>query len=490
VSDGRAGGSGGAGGSRPNVVLVMADDHAAHAIGAYGSRINQTPGIDRLAHQGMRFDACFCTNSICSPSRATILTGTYNHVNGVTTLTTPFDARQPTFPAIFQDAGYRTALVGKWHLGHGGNHDPTGFDWWTVLPDQGDYHDPTFLEAGGRRVVRSGYATDVITDVALDWIDAGDRDRPFLALVHHKAPHRSWEPAPRHQALFDEPVPEPPTLRDDYVGRSTPAVEARMRLWDLTEEDLKGIVPPGLTDDEELVWRYQRYIKDYLRCVAALDENVARILDYLDERGLAEDTVVIYTSDQGFFLGDHGWFDKRFMYEESLRMPFLVRYPRLIAPGSTSDAIVLNVDVAQTLLELAGVEPRSPMQGRSLVPLLRGERPPEWRTSIYYRYWMHLDGSHGVWAHRGVRTDRYKLVHYYGDALDQPGTRDEPRPEVWELFDLQADPYELHSLHDDPAHAGLLGQLRAELDRLVADVGDVDPARDPRRHARRQETAP
>ena len=467
----------------------MADDHAAHAIGAYASRINQTPGIDRLAREGMRFDACFCTNSICSPSRATILTGTYNHVNGVTTLSTPFDARQPTFPAMFRDAGYRTALVGKWHLGHGGIHDPTGFDWWTVLPDQGEYHDPTFLEAGGRTVVRRGYATDVITDLALDWIDAGDRDRPFLALVHHKAPHRSWEPAPRHRALFDEPVPEPATLRDDYVGRSTAAVEARMRLWDLTEEDLKGIVPPGLSDDEELVWRYQRYIKDYLRCVAALDENVARILDYLDERGLAEDTMVTYTSDQGFFLGDHGWFDKRFMYEESLRMPFLVRYPRLVAPGSTTDAIVLNVDVAQTLLELAGIEPTSPMQGRSLVPLLRGERPPDWRTSMYYRYWMHLDGSHGVWAHRGVRTDRYKLVHYYSDALDQPGTRDEQLPEEWELFDLNADPYELHSLHEDPAHASLLGELRAELDRLGEEVGDVDPTHDPRRHAARQQEA-
>jgi arylsulfatase A-like enzyme len=467
---------------RPNIVLVMADDHAAHAIGVYGSRINETPGIDRLAAEGMRFDACFCTNSICSPSRATILTGTYNHVNGVTTLDTPFDARQPTFPAMLREAGYQTALFGKWHLGHGGIHDPSGFDYWTVLPDQGEYHGPTFLEAGGRRLRRAGYVTDIITDLAIDWIAARDPDRPFCALVHHKAPHRAWEPAARHATLFeDADVPEPATLRDDYVGRSTAAVEARMRLWDLTEEDLKAVVPPHLTSDEELRWRYQRYMKDYLRCVAALDENVDRLLAFLDAADLAETTVVAYTSDQGFFLGDHGWFDKRFMYEESLRMPLLVRYPPEVSPGSGSDAIVLNVDFAQTFCDLAEVEPSAPMQGRSLRPLLRGATAPDWRTSMYYRYWMHLDGSHGVWAHRGVRTLTHKLVHYYADALGQPGARDEPRPEEWELFDLVADPWELHSLHDDPASADLLAELRAELDGLSDEVGDVAPNADARR---------
>jgi arylsulfatase A-like enzyme len=464
----------------------MADDHAAHAIGAYGSRINETPSIDRLAAEGMRFDACFCTNSICSPSRATILTGTYNHVNGVTTLSTPFDGRQPTFPGLLRRAGYQTALIGKWHLGHGGIHDPTGFDYWTVLPDQGEYHDPTFLETDGRPTVRRGYATDVITDLALEWIDDRDPDRPFLAMIQHKAPHRSWEPAPRHARLYaDAPIPEPATLRDDHLGRSTAAVEARLRLWDLNEEDLKGLVPPGLTDDEELRWRYQRFIADYLRCVAALDENVGRILDHLDARGLADDTVVVYTSDQGFFLGDHGWFDKRFMYEESLRMPFLVRYPRMVAPGSTSDAIVLNVDFAQTFLELAGEEAPSRMQGRSLVPLLRGAAIDDWRTSMYYRYWMHLDASHGVPAHRGVRTQRHKLVHYYGEGLGQPGSGTETRPEEWELFDLRDDPFELNDLHADPAHADLLAGLRAELRRLSDEVGDVAPDADPRRSAAR-----
>jgi arylsulfatase A-like enzyme len=469
-------------GRRPNILFVMADDHAAHAIGTYGSRVNATPSIDRLAAEGMRFDACFCTNSICSPSRATILTGTYNHVNGVTTLDTHLDGRLPTFPKMLQAAGYQTAMIGKWHLGHGGIHDPTGFDWWSVLPDQGEYHDPTFLEADGREVVRHGYATDLITDLALEWIDRCDPDRPFLAMVHHKAPHRSWEPADRHADLYaDAPIPEPPTLRDDHVGRSSAAVEARMQLWDLTAEDLKQVVPPGLTDDEELSWRYQRYMQDYLRCVAALDENVGRLLDGLEERGIGDDTVLVYTSDQGFFLGDHGWFDKRFMYEESLRMPFILRYPRLVAAGSSFDAIVLNLDVAQTLLDLAGVEPSAPMQGRSLVPLLRGERPSNWRTSLYYRYWMHLDGSHGVWAHRGVRTARHKLVHYYGEGMDQPGARDDPRPEEWELFDLEADPFELHSLHADPGHAELMASLRSELRRLSDEVGDVEPAADPRR---------
>ncbi len=466
----------------------MADDHAAHAIGAYGSAINETPGIDRLAHEGMRFDACFCTNSICSPSRATILTGTYNHVNGVTTLDTPMDARQPAFPGMLRDAGYQTALIGKWHLGHGGIHDPVGFDHWTVLPDQGAYHDPLFLEPGGREVVREGYATDLITDLALDWIGARDRNRPFLAMIHHKAPHRSWEPAKRHVTLYDDTtIPEPPTLRDDYVGRSTAAVEARMRLWSLTETDLKGLVPPGLTEDEELVWRYQRYIKDYLRCVTALDENVTRLLDALDDEGLADDTVVVYTSDQGFFLGDHGWYDKRFMYEESLRMPLLVRFPREVTAGTSSAAIVLNVDFAQTFLDLAGVTPTRPMQGRSLRPILRGEAPADWRTSMYYRYWMHADSSHRVWAHRGVRTDRHKLIHYYSEPLNQPGAWDEPHPEEWELFDLVADPFELRSLHDDPTHAGVLADLRAELDRLSDEVGDVAPDADPR--ARRKGTS-
>ena len=454
----------------------MADDHAAHAISAYGSRVNRTPGMDRLADEGMRLDSCFCTNSLCSPSRAAILTGTYNHINGVTSNSSKFDARQPTYVGRLQEAGYQTFLSGKWHLGHGGVHDPRGFDRWSILEEHGRYFDPEFLGPRGSRTVRPGYTTDVITDQALEWLRDRDRSRPFCMLVQHKAPHRPWEFADRHAGLFaDENVPEPPTLRDDYTGRGTPAHEATMRVKnDLTLEDLKQFVPDGLTDDAELHWKYERYIVDYLRCVAALDENVARLLDFLDDEGLAENTIVAYTSDQGFFLGDHGWYDKRFMYEESLRMPFLVRYPREIAAGSVSDRIALNVDFGPTFLDLAGVPVPAFMQGRSLRPLLRGEPPDDWRTSMYYRYWVNLDIAHHVWAHYGVRTDRYKLVYYYAEPCDTPGAYDEPRVPEWELFDLERDPLELRSVYDDPPYASVVRDLKAELRRLQTELGDTD----------------
>ena len=455
----------------------MADDHSAGAVSAYDSRLTATPAIDRIGEEGARFDHAFCENSLCTPSRAAILTGVYSHVHGATTLATPFDARQPAFPGLLRDAGYQTMLVGKWHLGHGGIHDPHGFDRWSVLPDQGDYHDPTFLEPGGREIVRPGYVTDVITDVTLNWLADRDRSRPFCLLVHHKAPHRSWEPADRHAGLFEgEDVPEPPTLRDDYSGRASPAREARMRIAeDLTEEDLKSPVPAGLDGDAELRWRYQRYIKDYLRCVAALDDSVGRLLDGLDAAGLADDTIVVYTSDQGFFLGEHGWYDKRFMDEASIRMPLLVRYPRLVPTGSVVDRIVVNVDFAPTFLELAGVPVPNRMQGRSLVPLLAGTQPDDWRTAMYYRYWMHLDSIHRVGAHYGIRTERYKLIHYYGQACGQPGAADDPRPPEWELFDLVADPFERRSVYDDPDYAGVAGALTGQLRRLQEELGDTAP---------------
>jgi arylsulfatase A-like enzyme len=459
---------------RPNIVLVVADDHAAHAVGAYGSVVNETPHLDRLAAGGMRFDACFCTNSLCAPSRATILTGTYNHVNGVHTLSSQFDARQWTFVAALRDAGYQTALFGKWHLGHGGVHDPRGFDAWEVLPDQGDYHDPTFLLPDGTSHVRSGYVTDIITDLSLRWLRARDRTRPFALLVHHKAPHRSWEYDERHAHLFaDRDVPVPDTFGDDYEHRSTAAKVARMRVSeDLRAEDLKEPVPPGLTPRAEAHWKYQRYIKDYLRCVASIDDNMGRLLDGLDAEGVTDDTVVAYTSDQGFFLGDHGWYDKRFMYEESLRMPLLVRYPREVARGSSTEAMALNVDFAQTFLDLAGVPAPPDRQGRSLRPLLRGDEPADWRDAVYYRYWEHDDGIHHVWAHYGIRTSRWKLVHYYADGLGLPGTSDRTMPPEWELFDLERDPREVHSLHDDPAYADVVADLRARLRALQDELGD------------------
>lgn len=459
---------------RPDIVLIVADDHAAHALSAYGSVVNETPQLDRLATGGMRFDSCFCTNSLCAPSRATILTGTYNHINGVTTLSTEFDARQPTFVSALQAAGYQTALFGKWHLGHGSSHDPRGFDDWEVLPDQGDYHDPTFLLPDGTSHVRPGYVTNVITDLAIDWLRARDPDRPFCLLVHHKAPHRSWEYDERHAGLYaDHDVPVPQTYSDDYSHRSTEARVARMRVRDdLRDEDLKEPLPTGLTAEEEAQWKYQRYIKDYLRCVASIDDNTGRLVDALDEDGLTGTTLVAYTSDQGFFLGDHGWYDKRFMYEESLRMPLLVRYPPLVAPGSSTDDMVLNVDFAQTFLDLAGVTAPSRMQGRSLVPLLAGATPPSWRTAVYYRYWEHDDSIHHVWAHYGIRTRRWKLVRYYADGLGLPGTGARAMPPEWELFDLESDPHELHSLHDDPDHAGIFHDLREQLARLQREVGD------------------
>jgi len=475
--------------ARPNLLFVMSDDHAAHAISAYttGDRparparpqINHTPHLDRIAEGGMRFDSCFCTNSICTPSRASVLTGTYNHVNGATTRVTPMDNTLDTFPKRLQAAGYQTALFGKWHLGHGPDHDPTGFDRWRVLPGQGHYHNPVMLQprADGRGhdvVERGGYVTDLITDDALRWLDRRDPDRPFALLVHHKAPHRSWEPSREHFTLFDDvDIPEPETMRDDHQGRAEVVQAMRMRLMDLDPVvDLKATVPPGLTEDEEVRWRYQRYIKDYLRTIASVDDNVGRLLDRLDDEGIADDTIVVYTSDQGFFLGDHGWFDKRMMYEESVAMPLLVRYPRAVAAGSVCDDLALNVDFAPTFLELAGVDVPDDMQGTSLVPLLEGERPTDWQDSMYYRYWMHDDAIHRVPAHYGVRTRTHKLIGYYNDPLEQAGARGPAGTPEWELFDLEADPWELHNVIGDPAYRDVALELQAELSRLQAEVGD------------------
>jgi arylsulfatase A-like enzyme len=468
--------------SRPNILFIMSDDHAAHAMSCYGSRINTTPNLDRIAEGGMRFDNCFCTNSICTPSRATILSGTYNHVNQVTTLNTPMDNRLQTFPKLLQEAGYQTAVYGKWHLGTGPDHCPAGFDDWAVLPGQGYYHNPEFIfkgpDGGTRKTVR-GYVTDIITDFSLEWLKQRDPDRPFCLLYHHKAPHRPWYPDEKHAGMFlNEDVPEPDTLQDDYSGRASAAAIAKMRVGvDMNHKDLKCEEPEGLSEEELRTWGYQRYIKDYLRVVASIDDNVGRVLDYLDEQGLAENTLVIYTSDQGFFLGDHGWFDKRFMYEESLRMPFILRYPREVSPGSINDDIVLNVDFASLFMDLAGESIPAEWQGRSFRPLLRGETPPDWREGMYYRYWMH-DAHHIVTAHYGIRTKRYKLIYYYGDGLDQPGCRDEIREPEWELFDLEKDPCELHSVYDDPAYADTLAELKCELHRLQEAVGDERYSKD------------
>lgn len=458
---------------RPNILFIMADDHASHAMSCYGSRINQTPNLDRIAHGGMRFDNCFCTNSICTPSRATILAGTYNHINNVTTLASKMDNRLLTFPKLLRESGYQTAIVGKWHLGQGPEHQPTGFDFWRVLPGQGLYHDPEMIDEDGRKVW-DGYVTDLITEMCLDWLKNRDKERPFCLLCHHKAPHRHWEPDEKHAHMYEDvDIPEPKTFNDDYSNRASAAAAATMRIErDLNKRDLKMPVPERLTKAEEKSWKYQRYIKDYLRCVASIDDNVGRLLDYLDEEGLADNTMVIYTSDQGFFLGDHGWYDKRFMYEESLRMPFIVRFPREIKPETVNEDIILNVDFAPLFLDLADIEIPKEFQGRSFRPLLQGHIPEDWQRAMYYRYWMHK-AHHNVYAHYGIRTLRYKLIYYYSDALGQPGAIDETYEPEWELFDLKKDPYELNNVYDDRVYTDVVKELKRELHRLQDEVGDT-----------------
>lgn len=457
---------------RPNIIFIMSDDHAAHAIGCYGSQINKTPNIDRIASEGMRLDNCFCTNAICTPSRASILTGTYNHVNGVKTLSDRLDGRQLTVSKLLQENGYQTAIVGKWHLGHGEESDPTGFDFWSVVPGQGDYIDPAFIEMG-RMIQVQGYATDIITDKSIEWMEQRDVNKPFFLMCHHKAPHRPWIFDEKHAHMYEDiDIPEPVTFNDDYANRATAAAVAEMRIdRDLTVRDLKMDPPAHLEGAALKSWKYQRYIKDYLRCIASIDDNVGRMLDYLEQEGLSEDTIVIYTSDQGFFLGDHGWYDKRFMYEESLRMPFVIRYPRKISQGTSSGHMVLNVDFAPLFLSYAGVEVPESMQGVSFHPILEGNNPADWRTSMYYRYWMHLS-EHKVYAHYGIRTEQYKLIYYYADALGTLGSEDEPKVPEWELFDLKKDPYEMINVYHDPDYERVAIVLERELYRLQEELGD------------------
>ncbi len=459
---------------RPNIIFIMTDDHASHAISCYGSKINKTPNIDRLARDGMLFKNCFCTNSICAPSRAVILTGKHSHINGIIDNRKRFDGSQQTFPKLLQKAGYQTAMIGKWHL----KTDPTGFDYWNVLPGQGKYYNPDMKEMGQMKRY-TGYVTDIITDHALKWLRQRNKDKPFCLMYQHKAPHRPWEPGPKHLTMYDDvTIPEPDDLFDDYSGRGRAAKEQDMTIEKtMNARDLKLTPPPNLTPEQkkawdaaygpknkafeqanlqgqELVrWKYQRYIKDYLRCIASVDENIGRLLDYLDEAGLTENTAVFYTSDQGFYLGDHGWFDKRFIYEESLRMPLLVRYPREVKAGSVNEDLVQNLDFAPTFLDLAGVEAPRDMQGRSLLRLLQGKTPRRWRKAIYYHY-HEYPGAHSVKRHYGIRTERYKLIHFYYD-IDE-----------WELYDLEKDPQEMKNVLDDPAYAEVVKELKAQLKRL------------------------
>lgn len=469
------------GGRRPNIVLILTDDHAAHAISAYGSAVNVTPRIDEIGRLGVRFTNCFATNSLCSPSRASILTGTYSHVNGVSTLVTPIDAGQPTFVSQLRQVGYRTAMVGKWHMGDGPGHDPQGFDYWDVFIEQGEYHDPRLLSAEGLRVER-GYATDIVTDLTMRWVEGLTGDDPWCALVYHKAPHRPWQPDAAHDGMFaGTHIPLPATFDDDLATRSVSARRAAMRLVDhLSREDLKSDPPEGLSYEEQGLWKYQRFMEDYLAVVASVDDNVGRLVDWLRERGELDDTLLIYASDQGFFLGDHGWFDKRFMYEESLRMPMLLSYPRRVPAGTVHSGIVTNVDFAQTILDAADVPHHPRMQGRSFWSDLVGEPGPAPAEGMYYRYWEHDDVWHKAPAHYGYRTERYKIVYFYNDGLGLAGTGPLTYAGEWELYDLERDPSELRNVYDDPEYADVRADMARRLWQAQAAVEDLPHPGQPR----------
>jgi arylsulfatase A-like enzyme len=466
---------------RPNFVFIFTDDHCQQALSAYDPSRTSTPNLDRIAREGMRFERCYVTNGICGPSRAVIQTGKYSHVNGFMVNGQSFDGSQQTFPKLLRQAGYETAVIGKWHL----ESDPQGFDHWDILLGQGPYYNPPMKTVGpdGRPQVRPhvGYTTDLITDKALAWLKEGrDASRPFLLMCQHKAPHREWAPGPKYLDWLDDvEVPEPATLWDDYANRASPAAEQAMTVRQhLNDTDLKLVPPKNLTPEqlerwnaayaaeneafrarratmteEEIVkWKYQRYVKDYLRCVRSVDDGVGALLDALDEAGLAENTVVVYSSDQGWYLGEHGWFDKRWMYEESLKTPLLVRWPGVAAPGSVNRDIVSNLDFAETFLDAAGLPVPGDMQGRSFVPLLRGRTPDDWRQTFYYHYYE-FPGAHSVARHYGVTDGSFKLIHYYEKG-------------EWELFDLARDPHELRSEYANPEFAPRVAAMKEELERL------------------------
>ena len=498
---------------RPNILFIFSDDHATHAIGAYGGlfqSIDPTPNIDRLAREGMVFENSFCTNSICGPSRAVILTGKHSHKNGFMNNGNRFNPDQVTFPKLLQACGYQTALFGKWHL----KSTPQGFDTWMVLPGQGAYYNPEFLTPDGNQVIK-GHCTKVVTDLAVDWLKEGrDPDKPFLLMCQHKAPHRNWMPAFEHIALYDDvDLPEPETLFDRWEDNALPArhqemeidrhldlhydlfvdltaefngdaIQARQdrsardNLWRMTPQQKKRWRDAYKADDaafhaanlsgKDLVrWKYQRYAKNYLRCVRGVDDSVGQLMATLKELGIEKNTIVIYSSDQGFYIGDHGWYDKRWMYEESLKMPLIIKWPGVTAPGSRNTQMVQNLDYAETLLEAAACDPDPEMQGQSLVPLLSGKVPDDWRKEIYYHYYE-FPSVHMVPRHYGIRNDRFKLMHFY--QFDE-----------WEFYDLKADPDELMNVYDDPRYAEHVKHMKQELVELrerVEDDSDVSLAPD------------
>ena len=491
--------------NRPNIVFIFTDDHAPHAIGAYDGwlkEVNPTPNIDQLAAQGMLFTNSFCTNSICGPSRAVIQTGKHSHKNGFRNNGDKFNWAQQTFPKLLQSAGYETAIYGKSHLAG----RPQGYDKWVVLPGQGLYYNPDFLTPEGK-VTIEGYCTDIVTDMGVEYLKEGrDKDKPFLLMVQHKAPHRCWMPAPRHLNLYDDiTIPEPATLFDDYKDNAPPArfqeleidrhmdphydlfldlvptekpeaiqqrqdrsawvnlqrfTPEQLKVWrDAWEPKDQAFHEANLSGDDLVRWKFQRYAKNYLRCVKGVDESVGRIMETLKEEGLAENTVVVYCSDQGFYVGDHGWYDKRWMYDESMKMPFVIKWPDVIKPGSVDEHLIQNIDYAATFLEMAATEVPEDIQGESLVPLLKGEAEADWRTSLYYHYYE-FPSVHMVPRHYGIRTERFKLMHFYEFG------------EEWEFYDLEKDPDELKNLYGKPRYAKLIEQHKMELKDLQQEYED------------------
>ena len=497
---------------RPNIVFIFADDHAYQAIGAYGSYLKdvvRTPNLDKLAGQGTLFRRCMVTNSICGPMRAVIQTGKHSHLNGFIRNGNKFNGHQTTFPKLLRKAGYQTAVVGKWHLGT--HQAPQGFDYSEVLIGQGPYYNPTMLKdakgtgdnAKRTKEKHTGYVSDIITDLTLKWLKEGrDKSKPFMLMCQHKAPHRAWDPKPEIYAGWkDTVIPEPKTLFEDYSDKVAPRGRQAMTLarhfrkgadakrdnyapGGLTAEQkakyLKMFADenadfakrlPNMSEEDRVRWVHQRYAKIYLACIESVDENVGRVLKYLEDEGLAENTIVIYSSDQGFYLGEHGWYDKRWVYEESLRTPMIVRWPGKTKPGSENGDIVSPLDFAQTFLDIAGVKAPDDMQGRSLVPVIKGQTPDDWRQSHYYHYYE-MPGAHSVGRHYAVCTQQHKLVRFYGK-----------QGEAWELIDLKADPLETKNFYDDPKYAKVQAELQAELKRLREhyQVPAVDPDKKPKK---------
>lgn len=499
---------------RPNIIVIYSDDHTAQAIGAYRDALRYgleldhtpTPHIDRLAEGGMRFDNAFVTNSICRPSRAVFLTGLHSHLNGVLTNADSIDVDLETFPTLLQQSGYETAMIGKWHL----VTEPQGFDYYEVLYGQGPYYNPTMRTSGGD-IERHGHTSEVITNSTLQWLkEERDKSKPFTLIYNHKAPHRNWLPGPNHLDDYrDRDLPEPQTLFYDYSGLTRAATEQDMEIgstltwgWDLkfqthpvtgdslrgwkqivernrlTGQQLKRIMGaykgdneelrenyPNMTEKERLRWKYQRYVKDYLRVIRGLDDGVGRLTAYLERENLLDNTVIIYAGDQGFFLGENGWFDKRWIYEESMRMPLIVHWPDGIEPGSTDDHLVQNLDLAPTILDVAGVEIPNHMQGRTLLPILRGEQPSRWRDAVYYHYYEGPPRVHKVARHYGIRTDRYTLVHFFDNG-------------EWELFDLAEDPEQLQSVYGEPGYMEVQQRLKRKVRELQDKYGVEDMSGD------------